>query len=109
MSAKNPRLANSRRKFWFAPARLIPQREFHAVPESKLVVDHAQIVLHDMFRRADGVGHVAVFQALGDKLDDLAFPLAGDAASITFVCMHNCLLYNRVASFTRLIPPWIPK
>ena len=73
------------------PARLIPQGKLHPVPESKLVVDHAQIILHDMFRRADSVGHVAVFQALGDKLDDLTFPLAGDA------------------SFTRLIPPVIPK
>src|SRR5437879_9111725 len=30
------------------PTGLIPQRQFHAIPEAKLVVNHAQIVLHDV-------------------------------------------------------------
>src|ERR1022692_569124 len=100
---------DSRRKFRLGPARFIPQRKFHAIPESKLVVDNAKIVLHHVFRGADGMGDVAVLQALGNKFDDSVLTLAGDTGSITFVCKHNCLRYNRVASFTRLIPPVIPK
>src|SRR5580704_18365356 len=91
------------------PARLIPQGKLYAVPQSELVVDNAQIILHHVFRSANFVGHVTVFQALGDKLDDSIFTLVGGTGSITVVCEHNCLRYNRVASFTRLMPPVIPK
>src|SRR5208282_3866476 len=40
----------SGRKLRLMPARLIPQGKFHPVPESKLVVDYAQIILHHVFR-----------------------------------------------------------
>jgi hypothetical protein len=92
-----------------SPARLIPQGKFHAVPESELVVDHAEIILHHVLRGADGMRYFVVLQALGYELDDAVFAFTGDTASIAFVCKHNCLRYNRVASFTRLIPPLIPK
>ena len=72
--------------------RLIPQCEFYAVPETQLVVDDAKIILDYVFGSADRVGYVSIFQALGDKLDDSAFTLAGSTGSITFVCKHNCLL-----------------
>ena len=96
-------------KFCLLPARFIPQGKFYPVPESQLVVDHAKIILYHMLRSANRIGNVTVFQALGDKLDDSGFTLAGSAGSITLVCKHNCLRYNRVASFTRLIPQVIPK
>src|SRR4029077_8648184 len=54
-------------------------------------------------------GHLAVFHALGDKFDDSLLTFTGYACSIAFTCRHVCLRYNRVASFTRLIPPVIPK
>jgi hypothetical protein len=79
-------------KFRRLPSRLIPQRKLHAVPQAKLVVDHAQIILYHMFRGTNGIGHVAVLQALGDKLDDSVLALVGSAGSITFVCKHDCLL-----------------
>src|SRR5271156_5390057 len=91
------------------PARLIPQGKFHPVPESELVIDHAEIIFDHVFRGADGVGYLVILQALGYELDDAVFAFTGRTASIAFVCKHNCLRYNRVASFTRLIPPLIPK
>jgi hypothetical protein len=91
------------------PARFIPQGKFHAIPESELVVNDAKIILDYVLSGTDGIGHVAILQTLGDKFDDSVFTLTGDPVSITFVRKHNCLLYNRVASFTRLIPPVIPK
>ncbi len=99
----------SGRKLPVVPARLIPEREFHPVPQSELVIDHAEIILDYVFRGADDVGDLVVLQALGDKFDDAVFSFTGGTASIAFVCKHNCLRYNRVASFTRLIPPLIPK
>jgi len=108
-STPGPPSVYSGRKPRFVLARLIPQGKFHTVPESKLVVDHSQIIFHHVFRCADGMGYVAVLQALGDKLDDAVFALAWGTGSITLVCKHNCLRYSRVASFTRLIPPLIPK
>src|SRR6267154_1303990 len=91
------------------PARFIPKGKLHPIPQPKLVIDDTKIILYHMFCRADGIGYVAVLQALGDKLDDSVFTLAGDTGTVTFVCKHDCLLYKRVASFTRLIPPVIPK
>jgi hypothetical protein len=99
----------SGRKLPVIPARLIPQGKFHTVPESELVIDHPKIILDDVLRGADGMGDFVVLQALGYELDDAVFAFTGGTASIAFVCKHNCLRYNRVASFTRLIPPLIPK
>jgi hypothetical protein len=100
---------SSGRKLPVIPARLIPQGKFYAVPESELVINHAEIILDHVFGGADSMGYLVVLQALGDKLDDAVFAFTGRTASIAFVCKHNCLRYNRVASFTRLIPPLIPK
>jgi len=102
-------LRRSSLKRRLVPAGLIPQCKFHAIPKPKLVVDDSQIIFYDVFGRSDFLRDVAVLQALGDKLDDAMFTLAGDAVSVPIVCEHNCLRYNRVASFTRLMPPLIPK
>jgi len=91
------------------PPRLIPQREFDAIPKSKFVVDHPQVILHDMLGRPDGFGYFAVLQAFGNELDDSVFTFTRDTGPVTSSCRHACLRYNRVASFTRLIPPVIPK
>src|ERR1017187_227238 len=40
--------------------RLVPQREFDAVPKSKFVVNYPQVILHDMLRRPDGVSYLFV-------------------------------------------------
>ena len=67
------------------PARLIPQGKFDPVPKSELVIDHTEIILHHVFRGADGVRYLVVLQALGYKLDDAVFALTGRTGSITVV------------------------
>src|SRR5208282_3228292 len=88
---------------------LIPQGQFDAVPQPELVIDDPQVVLHDMFSRSDRFGDLTVLQSLCNELDDSLLTFTGDAGSVPFTCRHACLRYNRVASFTRLIPPSIPK
>ena len=83
--------------------------KFHPVPESEFVVDHSQIILHHMFGGSDSFGDFLVLQAFGNELDDSVFTFIGDTVPIASICRHACLRYNRVASFTRLIPPVIPK
>src|ERR1700678_1035913 len=58
------RSGNSRRRLCAWASRFIPQRKLHPVPESQLVVDHAQIILDHMLGCADLVGHVTILQAL---------------------------------------------
>src|SRR4029077_11436388 len=89
--------------------RLIPKGELDAIPKSKFVVDHAQVVLYDMLGRPDGRRYFAVLHAFGDELDNSMFAFTRDTAPIASICRHACLRYNRVASFTRLMPPLIPK
>jgi hypothetical protein len=67
------------------PARFIPQGEFDPVPKSELVIDHAEIILHHVFRGADGVRYLVVLQSLGYKLDDAVFALTGCTGSIAVV------------------------
>src|SRR5579862_3543902 len=90
------------------PSRLIPQREFHPVPKSEFVVNHPQVIFHDMLRGPDGIRYLFVLQAFGNKLDDSVFTFIWDTGAIASICRHVCLRYKRVASFTRLIPPVIP-
>src|SRR5258708_1424317 len=89
--------------------RFIPQREFDAIPQSELVVDHSQVVLHDVLGRPDSFRYFLVLQTFGHELDDEVFTLTWDTGAITSICRHACLRYNRVASLTRLIPPVMPK
>ena len=89
--------------------RFIPQGEFDPVPKPELVVNHPQIIFNDMFRRPDVIRNFFVLKAFGNKLDDSVFTFIWDTVSITSICRHACLRYKRVASFTRLIPPVIPK
>jgi len=91
----------------FVSAGLVPEGEFHPVPESKLVIDDSEIVLDDVFGSSDGIGNFPVFESLSNELDDALLPFAGCAFSVSFE--HICLRYKRVASFTRLIPLLIPK
>ena len=71
--------------------RLIPEREFDPVPESEFVIDDSEIVLDDVFRRADGICDLAVLESLGDKLDNSRFPFAGYPVSVTLPSEHSCL------------------
>ena len=89
--------------------RFIPEREFNAIPEPEFVINHTQVILYDMFRGSDGVSYFFVLQAFGNELDDSVFTFIWDTGAIPSICRHTCLRYNRVASFTRLIPPVIPK
>jgi len=69
---------------WNLP-RLIPQRQFHPVPQSQLVVNHAQIIFHHVLRGPDFVGDFTVLQALGNELDDSLLAFTGDTAPITSI------------------------
>jgi len=70
----------------FVAAGFVPEREFDPVPHAKFVVDHAKVVFYDMLGGADGVGHFAVFQSLGDEFDDLLLAWAGFPASVEIAC-----------------------
>ena len=86
------------------PTGLIPQRQLYAVPEPQLVVDGPEIVFDDVFAGADFIGDLFVLETLSDEFDDPMFPLVGLGSAI-FPSKQSCLLYNSVASFTRLTPP----
>jgi hypothetical protein len=87
----------------------VPEGEFDPIPESELVIDDAKIVFDDMLGGSDGICNFAVLESLSDEFDDSLLPLAGCTICVTPVSKHSCLRYNKVASFTRLIPPLIPK
>ena len=75
----------------FLSAGFVPEGQFDPVPEPELVIDDSEVVLNDVFCRADGVRDFAVFKSLGDELDDSLFALAGNPISITLFSEHNCL------------------
>lgn len=75
----------------FLSASFVPEGQFDPVPESELVVDDSEVILDDVFCRADGVRDFAVFKSLGNELDDSLFALAGDPISVTLFSEHNCL------------------
>src|SRR5271165_1485999 len=52
---------------------------------------------------------LAILESLGNEFNNNLLSLTGDAFSIPLVSEHSCLLYKRVASFTRLMPLLIPK
>lgn len=66
--------------------RLVPKRELHTVPESKLVVNHSQVVLHDMLADSENFPHFLVFQAICNELDDPVFAFTWDAAPVAIIC-----------------------
>src|ERR1700690_4563163 len=90
-------------------ARFIPEREFDPIPQSKFVVDDAQIVFYDMLSRADGFCDFTVFESLGNECNDPLLAFVRNAFSVAIPSKHNCLRYKSVASFTRLIPSSMPK
>ena len=75
----------------FLSAGFVPEGQFDPVSEPELVIDDSEVVLNDVFCRADGVRDFAVFKSLGDELDDSLFALAGDPISVTLFSEHNCL------------------
>jgi len=93
----------------FVLSSFVPQGKLDPVPESKFVVDGAKVVLDDVLGGSDAGGDFAVLKSLGDESDDALFSFIGSAFPIALLSKHNCLRYKRVASFTRLIPPLIPK
>ena len=74
----------------FVPPRFIPQRQLDAVPQSQLVVDRSQIILHHMFGGPKSVGDLAVLAALGYTLNDELLALIGPTV-ISCLSIHNCL------------------
>jgi hypothetical protein len=60
----------------FVLAGHIPQGQLNAVPQSKLVVDQAQVVLHHVLGGAKIVRDFLVLAALGYAPDDEVFALA---------------------------------
>src|SRR5438477_5657850 len=87
----------------------MPEGKLYSVPEPELVIDDSQIILHDVFGGSDGLGYFFVLQAFGNEVDDSVFTFTWHTVPIASICRHACLRYNKVASFTRLIPPVIPK
>ena len=73
----------------FPLPRLIPQREFDAVPQTQLIVDQAEIILDDVLGGAERIGDFAVLAALGYALNDVGFPFVG--ALEPCLSIHNCL------------------
>src|SRR5581483_9228506 len=106
--ATGRRLVRRRKRHLLEPARLIPQSQFYAVPEPQFVVDGAEIIFDDVFCGSNFVCDFSVLKSLSDEFDDSLLPLVG-IGSASFFSDHSCLLYKRVASFTRLTPPAIPK
>jgi hypothetical protein len=66
----------------FVLAGFEPECQFDPIPQPKFVVDHAKVVFYDMLRRADDVSYFAVFESLGDELNDLLLAGAGYAGSV---------------------------
>jgi hypothetical protein len=66
----------------FVAAGFVPKGDFNPVPEAKFVEDDTQMILYHVLRRADGRGYFAIFESLGNELDDLLLAGAGDAGSV---------------------------
>ena len=75
----------------FLSAGFVPEGQFDPVPEPKLVIDDPEVVLDDVFSRADGVRDFAVLKSLGNEFDDSLLSFTGDPISVTLFSEHNCL------------------
>ena len=65
--------------------RFVPEGEFNPIPEPKLIVDSAKIILHDVFGRSDGLGYFFVLQAFGNEFDDSVFTFTWDTVPIASI------------------------
>jgi len=72
------------------------------------VVDGAEIVFDDVFCCSDDLCDFAIFESLGDELEDSLLSCVGSPLPAAFAAKHSCFRYKSVASFTRLIPLLIP-
>jgi len=63
-----------------------PERQFDPIPESKFVVNDAKVVFYNMLGSANGVGHFAILETLGDEFDDLLLAWAGLPGSVEAAC-----------------------
>jgi len=57
-------------------ARLVPEREFYAVPEPQFVVDGPEIVFDDVFCGSNFIGDFFVFESLSDECNDSLLAVA---------------------------------
>jgi hypothetical protein len=73
------------------PARFVPEGQFDAVPEPKLVIDDSEVIFDDVLGSSDGVRDFPVFKALGNEFNNSLFSLAGYTASVTLFSEHSCL------------------
>jgi hypothetical protein len=69
----------------------IPQGQLNPVPQSQLVIDEPQIILHYMFGRTEGIGNLPVLAPLGYALNDDTFAFARPSG-VCCLSNHNCLL-----------------
>ncbi len=71
-------------------ASFVPQCQLDAVPQSQLVVDQTQIVLHHVLSGSERIGDLFVLAAFGYALNDDLFAFAGAPADCC-CSNHNCL------------------
>jgi len=72
--------------FVLVAAGFEPEGEFDPIPESKFVVNDAQVVFYNMLGGPDRIGYLAVFETLGDEFDDLLLAWAGLPGSVETAC-----------------------
>jgi hypothetical protein len=72
-------------------ASFIPECKFNAIPNPKLIVDGAKVILYDILTHADGSCNFTVFESLGNKLDDSSLSLGEVATSVAFWPTHGGL------------------
>src|SRR5580704_16393370 len=72
-------------------SRLVPKRKFNAIPQPKLVVDDAKVILDDHLCSTDDLGHLAILESLRDEFDDSQLRLVKVAASIALSPTHSWL------------------
>jgi len=82
----------------FAPTCLVPESEFDPVPKPKFVEDDAKIVLHDILRRTDDLGHFAILESTGDQFDDLLLTGTKEAGSVEIARRHSCTRFGGLDS-----------
>src|ERR1700681_2853638 len=92
----------------FVATGLVPERKFDPVPEPKFIVDNPKVVFDDVFCGPDAFRDLSILESLSDEFNNKLLAFTGDSLSVALASEHSCLRYKRVASFTRLIPLFVP-
>jgi hypothetical protein len=83
----------------FVAARFVPEGEFDAIPESKFVIDDAQIVFYDILGRAHHLCDFTVLESLSDKSDYSPLSLVWSTFSVALPSRHSGLHMETVQAF----------